>query len=445
VFYTADGQPLLDEKIIGAFSDLVEKEGTGIWFSSSADELAARLGLPAGLTKGRDTLDVWIDSGTSWAAVTGKSPELAPAPADLYLEGSDQHRGWFQSSLLTSVAATGKAPYRAVLTNGFVVDEERKKLSKSNEGYQKPVDLMSLVNEHGADVLRLWVSSQNYQDDIPFSHDIFARVSDAYRSIRNTLRILLGNLHDFDPRKNLVPATEWTGLDEYLFLRFRHVASSAVTAYGQYDFAQVYQALNRFCAVELSSLYVDVLKDRLYCNAANDRARRTAQSAMFFIYIELTKLLAPIIPFTAEEAWQLKGEGQISVHLTPLPKHAPRDTDAALEARWKTLLEVRSRVNEKLEAARRDKVIGKSLEARVEIATTALPDLPTSELEELFIVSKVVLTKTAEGETITVTKAGDSGMKKCVRCWKYWDHIGTHAEHPELCDRCTQVALNFGL
>ena len=458
VFFAEGEQPLLNEKVVRAFANLVEKQGAGIWFSKSADELAQeitqdlektgeKITVPLGLRKGKDTLDVWIDSGTSWAAVVGKRPELAPAPADLYLEGSDQHRGWFQSSLLTSVAATGKAPYRAVLTNGFVVDQERKKLSKSNEGYQKPVDLMSLVNEHGADVLRLWVSSQDYQDDIPFSHDIFARVADTYRSLRNTLRIILGNLNDFDPRKDLVPATEWTELDQFVFMRFRHVTTTANKAYAESNFSQVYQTINRFCAVELSSLYVDVLKDRLYCNAANDPARRTAQSVLFTIYIELTKLLAPIIPFTAEEAWQLKGEGHTSVHLAPLPHHTPRDTDAALEKSWTSLLDLRSRVNEKLEEARRDKKIGKSLEARVEI-TGRHPELldgsiKQSSLEELFIISKVHVTPTDGEETITVTRAADHGMKKCIRCWKYWDTLGTHAEHPELCDRCTQVALNF--
>ncbi len=222
VFYGEGEQPLLSEKVVRKFAGLVEKEGAGIWFSRSADELAAALELPLGLKKGRDTLDVWIDSGTSWAAVVAKRPEMLGRKADLYLEGSDQHRGWFQSSLLTSVAATGEAPYKNVLTNGFVVDQERKKLSKSSTGYEKPVDLMTLVNQHGADVLRLWVASQNYQDDIPFSHDIFARVADTYRSLRNTLRILLGNLHDFDPRKDAVTARNV--VDDYYDFRFRALA-----------------------------------------------------------------------------------------------------------------------------------------------------------------------------------------------------------------------------
>jgi isoleucyl-tRNA synthetase len=445
VFYGPEEEPILNEKTVRAFADLVEKEGGGIWFAQPADELAARLGLPAGLRKGRDTLDVWIDSGTSWAAVAQKRAGLA-FPADLYLEGSDQHRGWFQSSLLTAVAAAGQAPYRSVLTNGFVVDLEGKKLSKSGTGYQKPVDLMTLVNQHGADVLRLWVASQDYQDDIPFSTDIFARVADAYRSIRNTLRILLGNVGDFDPAKDAVPREKWTELDRYVhdvYAQLNHVVQAC---YARYDFPQVYQAINRFCAVELSALYVDVLKDRLYCNAKNDPARRAAQTVLHLVLEGLAKWLAPILAFTAEEAWQFLGRGG-SVHTELFPPVADAPDNAFL-ARWKNLLELRARVNEKLEAARRDKVIGKSLEARVEIATpiAELRDgsLSPALLEELFIVSQVVVTAAPEGEAITVTRADQHGLKKCVRCWKYWDEVGSNPSHPELCARCTGVVLNFG-
>jgi isoleucyl-tRNA synthetase len=441
-FFGEGGQPLLSEKTVRKFADLVEKEGGGIWFSKSADELADALDLPRGLKKGRDTLDVWIDSGTSWAAVSRKREGLT-FPADLYLEGSDQHRGWFQSSLLTSVAATGEAPYRAVLTNGFVVDIEGKKLSKSGTGYQKPVDLMTLVNEHGADVLRLWVASQDYQDDIPFSHDIFARVADSYRSIRNTLRILLGNLADFDAAKNAAPREQWTGLDRYVYDSFSQLNVYVQGCYERYDFAQVYQALNKFCAVELSALYVDVLKDRLYCNAANDPARRAAQTVLHLVLEGLVKLLAPALPFTAEEAWKFLGH-ETSVHTELFPK----TEEPASPGPWKELLRLRGAVNEKLEAARRDKVIGKSLEARVEIATAAAfgngyrPT--TDELEELFIVSQVVLTTGGGEERITVTRAEEHGAKKCVRCWKYWDVVGSDPRHPELCERCTGVVLGFG-
>ncbi|HUB68519.1 MAG TPA: isoleucine--tRNA ligase [Candidatus Methylacidiphilales bacterium] len=449
VFYGEGEQPLLSEKTVRKFAGMVEKEGSGVWFVRSADELAAALDLPLGLKKGRDTLDVWIDSGTSWAAVSQKRPELR-FPADLYLEGSDQHRGWFQSSLLTSVAATGQAPYRAVLTNGFVVDIEGKKLSKSGTGYQKPVDLMTLVNEHGADVLRLWVASQDYQDDIPFSHDIFARVADTYRSIRNTLRILLGNLHDFDPGKDAVPPEKWTELDRYIHRSYRALVMTCVDGFAKCLFLSAYHNINRFCTTDLSALYVDVLKDRLYCNAKNDLARRSAQTVMHEILTGLTTLLAPLAPFTAEETWRALGHVN-SVHLEKFPS-VSHEFDTPFGQRWARLREHRSTVNEKLEEARRDKKIGKSLEARVEIATRH-PELTAdrgsegsvqpSVLEELFIVSKVIIKPTNGEEKITVTRAEDHGMKKCVRCWKYYDHLGNDSRHSELCDRCTKVVVDW--
>ncbi len=461
VFYGEGGQPLLNPEVVRAFATLVEKGGSGIWFSKSADELAAeitaeleksgsKVRVPLGLRKGNDTLDVWIDSGTSWAAVVAKRPELRGTPADLYLEGSDQHRGWFQSSLLTSVAATGQAPYRNVLTNGFVVDTDRKKLSKSNEGYQKPVDLMSLVNEHGADVLRLWVASQDYQNDIPFSTDILARVADTYRSIRNTLRILLGNLADFDLEKHWLPPSEWTLLDHYIYARYQELLVKVRDHYSAYEFSQVYHAINRFCAVELSALYVDVLKDRLYCDAPDGPSRRAAQNAMHVVLNGLLKMLAPLTPFTAEEAWsQLKNASSVHIEIIPFPQSSPdlSEDDQANTLKFVSgLLELRSRVNEKIEEARRDKKIGKSLEALVEIKTHAALLISSGaklNLEELFIVSKVVFKPTDGEETITVTRAEEHGMKKCIRCWKYWDHVGSDAAHPELCDRCTKVVLNW--
>ena len=448
VFYTADDQPLLSAKIARDFAALVEKEGTGIWFSKNANDLAALLGLESGLKKGRDTLDVWIDSGTSWAAVVAKRPEyLGQKTADLYLEGSDQHRGWFQSSLLTSVAATGEAPYKSVLTNGFVVDIEGKKLSKSGTGYQKPIDLMTLVKEHGADVLRLWVASQDYQDDIPFSNDIFARVADTYRSIRNTLRILLGNIADFDAKTDAVPQAQWSQLDLYMFDRYQDLVDSVSLSYKAYNFSQVYQAINRFCAVELSAFYVDVLKDRMYCNSTNDPKRRASQTVMSTVLEGMIRLLAPIVPFTAEEAWKF-AKHENSIHTEEFPQATISTWNPDLTNAWKALLDLRSRVNEKLEEARREKKIGKSLEAQVEIRSKLLLsfDFESSLLEELFIVSKVVLIKgdiMDSEETITVTRAEDHDMKKCIRCWKYYDEIGNDPAHPELCDRCTDVMVNM--
>jgi isoleucyl-tRNA synthetase len=454
VFFGEGGQPLLSEDVIRAFAAIAERDGAGIWFSKSADELAtaiteelgrmdSKTRVPLGLKKGRDTLDVWIDSGTSWAAVSQKRPELT-YPADLYLEGSDQHRGWFQSSLLTSVATTGHAPYRAVLTNGFVVDIEGKKLSKSGTGYQKPIDLMTLVKEHGADVLRLWVASQDYQDDIPFSQDIFARVADSYRSIRNTLRILLGNLADFDAAKDAVAPENWTGLDAYIHARYQTLVRDVLAAYHGYQYSQVYQLVNRFCAVELSALYVDVLKDRMYCDAPDSVRRRAAQTVMHRVLEGLLKLLAPILAFTAEEAFAFTGRIS-SVHLELFPKEEPASAHDKVTAKWKSILDLRSHVNEKLEEARREKRIGKSLEARVEISGARLEDMgETPELlEELFIVSSVAFTSQGDTEQITVTRAEEHGHKKCVRCWRFYppEQIGSDADHPEICTRCTQVVL----
>ena len=485
VFYGEGEQPLLSDDVVRAFATLVETQGAGIWFSKSADELAAlittelekagsKARVPLGLRKGRDTLDVWIDSGTSWAAVVEKRDDLKPAPADLYLEGSDQHRGWFQSSLLTSVAATGKAPYRSVLTNGFVVDLDGKKLSKSSG---KPIDLMTLVNKHGADVMRLWVASQDYADDVPFSDKIFDRVADTYRSIRNTLRILLGNLHDFDPAKYTERApVSGRQVDVYYFKRFLKLAEQVEEAYASYNFSQVYQLINRFCAVDLSAQYVDLLKDRLYCDAPNSESRQAAQWTLYHILGGLTELIAPIIPFTAEETWGFmrhqsphkivtKDGKEISVSPWRNPnrpesvheqrvfarvKHSDAEKyaehTARYMARWESILAVRSRVNEKLEEARREKKIGKSLEACVEIKTKEAfyeGAIDPTQLDEVFLVSKLVVTPTEGEETITVTRAEDHGMKKCVRCWKYWDHVGSNAQHLELCDRCTKVVLDF--
>ena len=460
VFYGEGGQPLLNEEVIRAFASLVERAGAGIWFSKTADELSgeitaelektgSKVRVPLGLKKGVDTLDVWIDSGTSWAAVVQKRPELH-FPADLYLEGSDQHRGWFQSSLLTSIAATGVAPYKTVLTNGFVVDQDRKKLSKSNEGYQKPVDLMSLVNEHGADVLRLWVASQDYQNDIPFSHDILARVADTYRSIRNTFRILHANLTDFDPAKDSISQEKWTPLDIYVSKLFWELITDIKGAYYRYEFYSVYQIIGRFCSVELSSLYIDVLKDRLYCDSKVSERRRASQTVMHDILSGIARLLAPMIPFTAEEIWKTFGS-EASIHSAEFPAEGTLfERNHIVLHQWKNVLQFRSQVNERLEMARREKKIGKSLEAYVEITTDGrsvmtgetLNVLAAESLEELFIVSKVVIKSTGE-ETITVTRAEDHGMKKCVRCWKYWDHVGSHAEHPELCERCTKVVVDL--
>ncbi|MDR1191758.1 MAG: isoleucine--tRNA ligase [Verrucomicrobiales bacterium] len=430
VLERADGEPVLDGALIRNIADLVEQHGTNIWYEKSDAELCAMLNV-SGLKKGRDTLDVWIDSGSSHAAVLRRRLNF---PADLYLEGSDQHRGWFQSSLCLAVAADGEPPFREVLTHGFVVDLDGKKLSKSNT-YQKPTDLMSFVNQFGADILRLWVASQDYRDDMPFSDEIFKTVSDTYRSFRNALRILLANLADFDPARDWVADRDLAELDWYVLDKLQGVIRASLAAYEQYEFHQVYHVINRFCATDLSALYIDVTKDALYCDAANSPRRRAIQTVLHEIYETLTLLLAPIIPFTAEEAWQFlldgkngaAAEGQLlreSVHLQAFPRPRALPLPAGFAGRWEKILALRAAANEQLEKARQSKIIGKSLEAAVTVS--GLADADKALLADVLIVSAV-----EPGDALTVRRA--SGHK-CARCWKYQPALDG-----DLCPRCAKA------
>ena len=360
-FYKPDGSSVLDPKIIRKVAERAEKEGAGFWFADSDGELAKSCGVPADWKRGRETMDVWLDSGSSWSAVAGDG--RVRFPADLYLEGSDQHRGWFQSSLLLSVALTGKPPFRTVLTNGFVVDLDGKKLSKSRG---KPPGLMELVDKYGADVVRLWVASADAKEDVPFSLEIFGRIGDSYRLIRNSFRILLGNLADFDPTKHGIPAEKRTALDRYILAKLAELSRSVRDAYEAYNFPAVYHALNRFLSVELSAFYIDACKDRIYCDAESHPARRSAQTTMHEILDTLVRLGAPVLAFTAEEAWEhLTGKAKGSVHLQTFRETTvPGGWTAEDDARWEKLLAVRTKVNEALEKERQAKRIGKSLRRR---------------------------------------------------------------------------------
>lgn len=449
-FFDAEGNPQLDAATIRKFADLVEQEGTNVWFRSSDAELCGKLELPADWKKGYDTLDVWIDSGSSHEAVTRRRLNF---PADLYLEGSDQHRGWFQSSLLTSVAVNGVAPYKSVLTNGFVVDQDKKKLSKSSG---KPVGLMQFVDQYGSDILRLWVSSEDYRNDVPFSEEIFKHVSDAYRSMRNSFRILLANLKDYDPAKHAVPVSELSAVDLAVYAQLQQLIVQVKRAYDSYEFHQVYHLINRFCAVELSALYVDVTKDRMYCDAVTSPRRRATQTVMHQILDSLCLLLAPVMPYTCEEAWQYalsqdeKGadaEGKLlreSIHLAQFPSATTLELPSNFMEKWESTLKLRSEVNEKLEALRRDKKIGKSLEAIVILPEDRKGMLDDSALAELFIVSGI---EYGESDSeIEVLPAEERGWVKCPRCWAYHPaaDIGSDPDHPELCPRCTE-AVNASL
>jgi len=428
VFYRGE-EAVLDAGVIRKFADLAETRGTNAWFETATDALAGELGLEGGLRKGLDTLDVWIDSGSSHAAVLRKRGEF---PADLYLEGSDQHRGWFQSSLLLSIATTGEAPFRQVLTHGFIVDGEGKKLSKSTGAR----DLLDYVQESGADILRLWVASQDYRGDVPYSKEIYNRVGDTYRTIRNTLRILLGNLADFDPAA-AVSEGELTEVDRYLLVRLEQLVREVRAAYEAYEFHQAYHLLNRFCAVELSSFYVDVLKDRMYCDGGDWVSRRSSQTAMRRILETILKLLAPLIPFTAEEAWSYLGYKE-SIHLQTLPPPVAREDDGFVR-RWQALLGLRTAVLEELEKARQAKSIGKSLESSVVLTS---PQAVTEDIELLKLLFMVSRLELKPGSEVAVEVKRAEGAK-CVRCWKYEPTVGDAAEHPELCERCTRAVAGM--
>ena len=439
VFYGKDGKAILDPKIIRKLADLVAQRGSNIWFELDDAALAKEVGLPPDTTKGTDTIDVWIDSGVSHKAVCAVHPELRD-PADVYLEATDQHRGWFQSSLMTSIALNNRAPYKICVTHGFVVDMDGKKISKSGT-YEKPTAADHFVGKYGADLLRLWASSIDYTTDVPFSEEIFTRLGDTYRRIRNTLRILLGNLDDFavagvaDPGPRSTPAAT-TLIDRWILERMEEVVGTCRSAYEKFEFHKVYHALNQFCAVDLSSLYVDITKDRMYCDAPDSPRRRATQSAMREIFEALCRLLAPVLVFTAEEAWRhsmAKGNG--SIHLQDFPQ--TQDLGRKAIDQVEELLRLRGIIGQAIEHARQEKVIGNTLEARVVLNSDSdvTDKIPKEELEEFFILSDLTIHR-ADQPSASVTK---TPYKKCARCWRHRPTVGTSKAHPDLCDRCESV------
>jgi isoleucyl-tRNA synthetase len=401
-------------------------------------DLAEKLGLPPGTTKRNDTIDVWIDSGVSHKAVCAVHPELRD-PADMYLEATDQHRGWFQSSLLTSIALNNRAPYKICVTHGFVVDLDGKKISKSS-AYEKPVDAGHFVNEHGADLVRLWASSIDYTADVPFSEEIFTRLGDTYRRIRNTLRILLGNLYDFpvaagaDRGRQQPTAAATTLVDRWILERLNEVIADCRSAYEAFEFHKVYHALNQFCAVDLSSLYIDITKDRMYCDAAESPRRRATQTVMYEIFGALCRLLAPVLAFTAEESWRHSALGG-SVHLEEFPHARDRQREASDQVA--ELLKLRGVIGQAIEGARQSKLIGNALEAAVVLYSNSdvTTKISKEELEEFFILSDLTL-RQADEASASVTK---TAYKKCARCWRHRPAVGTSKEYPDLCDRCESV------
>ena len=451
VFYCSTCQkPMVTQETIGHVVGLFKEKGADVWFAEEADCLLPR-GTQCGQCGGRefkkemDILDVWFDSGVSYAAVLEKRDDLE-FPASLYLEGSDQHRGWFHSSLLTSVGTRGRAPYVSVLTHGFVVDGEGKKMSKSAGNVIVPEEVISKL---GADVLRLWVSAEDYKDDIKISDEILKRLADAYFRIRNSYRFLLGNLYDFDPQKDRVPYPELYEIDRWALHQLQKLITRVREAYERFEFHVVYHSVQNFCAVEMSALYFDILKDRLYTFPARSVGRRSAQTALYEILRTLIGLMAPILSFTAEEVWKYipaEPGRKESVHLTLFPEPQSEYLDEALNERWEKVWEIRSGVTKALEEARKEKKIGLSLDAQVHLY---LPEKVYQflkpyerELKSIFIVSSVTLhlapsgTKDEKEVRVEVVRADG---KKCERCWNYDVSVGHHPEHQTICERCVEA------
>lgn len=430
VFYSAEGETILDPKVIRKLADLVAQRGSNVWFELDDSALAKELGLPDGTRHRTDTIDVWIDSGVSHYAVLRPNPELCD-PADMYLEATDQHRGWFQSSLMTSIALHNRSPYKTCVTHGFVVDVDGKKISKSSS-YSKPMDAGHFVAKHGADIVRLWVSSINYTDDVPFSEEMFTRLGDTYRRIRNTLRILLGNLHDFES-KTQEGRKEFTLVDRWILDRLENVIEECRAAYAAFEFHKVYHTLNQFCAVDLSSLYIDITKDRMYCDPADAGRRRATQQAMHRVFDALCRLLAPILVFTAEEAWGYRDPSS-SVHVQTFPDQVADHRDPDAHDRVTQLLTLRGLIGQAVERARQEKLIGNALEAAVTLTCddAMIAAVPKEELEEFFILSDLTLQPGREPAAAILKTA----HQKCARCWRHRPTVGKSATHPDLCDRC---------
>lgn len=454
-FYDAAGQPILDPQIVRKAADLIEEHGSNVWFERSSAELWTLLrphnwSGPEATAKSNDTLDVWIDSGSSSRAVIMQRPELQrpagaarpPWQADMYLEGSDQHRGWFQSSLLLSLAGNGTAPYGRVLTHGFMVDADREKISKSKQGqggYEKPQTSDAYVNKHGADVVRLWVTSQDFRNDMVVSEDRVSKVSETYRMLRNTLRYQLSNLYDFQPHRHGVADDQLSPLDRWILAKFAQLEEQVAQAYDACEFHVVYQRVSQFTAVELSAIYHDTVKDRLYTDAPNSPRRRSTQTALHRMVTGLCKMLSPILAFTADEAWEaLHSEAVDSVHLASWTP-APSRLSEAEEALWPELFGVRSVALAELEKARQAKWIGKALEAQVEIQAAPGSSLPQhgETLRELLNVSQVSFREEAghPAGTVRVLVSKASGSK-CERCWHWETDVGSNADHPTICGRC---------
>ena len=452
LFYNKEtNEVIYDSEIMDRVIELVKKEGTDIWWKYEAkeiigEELLEKLNLKdIEIRKERSIMDVWFDSGVSHRGVL--VPRNLPRPADLYLEGSDQHRGWFQSSLLTSIASTKDAPYKRVLTHGFVMDGQGRKMSKSLGNTIVPKDI---IEKYGADILRLWVSSVDYREDVRISENILQQMSDAYRRIRNTARFLMGNLNDFDYATEKVDYNDMFEIDKWAMHKLEELKEKTTEYYDKYEFYNLFQEITYFCSIEMSSFYLDIVKDRLYCEGPKSLERRSAQTVLTEVLKVLVRIISPVLSFTAEEIWEripasLKDEE--SVHLASWIDPNPAYKNEELAKKWEKIAHLRKEVNKKIEAQRQEGLIGHSLDARVLLNITNddysfLKDYTEDEVSDLFIVSQTKFVddelekSEIEGISIGVTKALG---KKCERCWKYSEEVGKDERYPDVDPRCAKV------
>lgn len=452
VFYAENGDPIVTDETIQHISDLFRKYGSNVWFEREAKDL-----LPEGFThpsspngiftKEKDIMDVWFDSGSSHQSVLEQREDLR-RPADLYLEGSDQYRGWFNSSLSTAVAVTGEAPYKGVLSHGYVLDGEGRKMSKSVGNVVVPA---KVINQLGADILRLWVASVDYQADVRVSDAILKQVAEVYRKIRNTFRFMLGNLADFNPETDTVKYEDLREVDQYILVKLNKLVGFVKNAYENYEFASIYHAVNNFCTLDLSAFYLDFAKDILYIEVKDHYERRAIQSVLYECLLALTKLMAPIFAHTADEIWEyIPSVKEESVQLTDMPEVKEYKNVEALEEKWNAFLKLRADVLKALEEVRNKKIIGKSLEAKVTLYVTEktgkLLDSIQENVKQLFIVSDFEVAGTyadapedalkLETSAIVITKAEG---EKCERCWTVTPDVGKDHDHKTLCPRCAQV------
>lgn len=448
VIYCKDcGKPIYTDETIKAIADLFRAEGSDAWWTKEVSEfIPSTVKCECGcgeFTKEYDIMDVWFDSGVSHTSVMEQFDCLS-FPADLYLEGADQYRGWFQSSLLTSVVYHGVAPYKAVCTHGWVVDGEGKVMHKS---LGNGIDPHEITDQYGADILRLWVASSDYHSDIRISKTILSQLSDAYKKIRNTARFILGNLGNgsgFNPDTDSVSDDKFIELDKWAMMKLDRLIDEVKGGYEKYDFHIAFHAIHNFCVVDMSNFYLDIIKDRLYCEKEDSEIRRAAQTVMYRILSALTRLAAPIISFTAEEIWKFMPHGleddTESVFLNQMPEKSGIEYSDEFVSKWEFIYNARETANKSLEEARNAKIIGKSLEAKIVIRSSdddydsysALAE----QLKEILIVSDITVEKSG-AETVFAVEKAEGG--KCERCWCYSKYVGTNCNHPALCERCAVV------